>query len=166
MTPRFAIRPAARRGAALAALLSAAAALGACSGGLHGFGSKRAPDTVVNPDAYPADYRKQIATLLTMNLHDRADFRGAFIAAPALKPVAESQTPHYVVCVLLTGHNDKRTKAVVYLEGRPNEFVDATPAQCDGAAYQPFGELDYEQPDKYNGRQQVGSGDPSTRDVP
>jgi hypothetical protein len=157
-----------RRFAAVTALLLAAGALGDCSGGINGFGSfgKKPAEIVVNPDPYPANYRKQVATLLTMNLHDRADFRGAFIAAPALKPVAESQTPHYVVCVLLTGHNDKRSKAVVYLEGRPNEFIDATPQQCDGVAYQPFAELDYEQPDKYNGRQQVGSGDPSTRDVP
>jgi hypothetical protein len=165
MTTRFAKPPAARRRASVAALLLAAGALGACSGGLPGFGSKRAPDVVVNPDTYPADYRRQIANMLVMNLRDRADFRGAFIAAPALKPVADGQTPHYVVCVLLTGHNDKRNKAVVYLEGRPNEFIDATPQQCDGAAYAPFTELEYEQPDR-NDRRQVGSGDPAQRDVP
>jgi hypothetical protein len=166
MTNRFAVRPAARRGAAFAALLLAAGALGACSGGLAGLGSKRAPAPVVDPNAYPADYRRQIATLLVMNLHDRADYRGAFIAAPALKPVAESQTQHYVVCVLLTGHNDKRNKAVVYLEGRPNQFIDATPQQCDGAAYQPFTELESEVPDRNDRRQLIGSGDPATRDVP
>ena len=165
MTNRFAVRPAARRGAAVAAVLLAAGALGACSGGLHGFGSKRAPETVVDPNAYPANYRQQIATVLTMNLKDRADFHGAFIAPPALKPVAESQTEHYVVCVLLTGHNDKRNKAVVYLEGRPNQFIDATPQQCDGAAYQPFTELEGERPERYNSRQ-VSPGDPASRDVP
>jgi hypothetical protein len=165
MTKRCAVRRGARRGAAVAALLLAAVALGACSGGLAGFGSKRAPAAVVNPDPYPADYRRQIATVLTMNLHDRADFRGAFIAPPALKAVAESQNQHYVVCVLLTGHNDKRNKAVVYLEGKPNQFIDATPAQCDGAAYQPFTELEGERPDRYNSRQ-VAPGDPASRDVP
>jgi hypothetical protein len=165
MTNRFAVRPAARRGAALAAVLLAAGALGACSGGFHGFGAKRAPEAVVDPNAYPANYRQQISTLLVMNLKDRADFHGAFIAPPALKPVAESQTPHYVVCVLLTGHNNKRNKAVVYLDGRPNEFIDATPEQCDGAAYQPFPELEGERPDRYNSRQ-VAPGDPASRDVP
>jgi hypothetical protein len=166
MTSRFPILPAARRGAAVAALLLAASVLGACSGGgFGGFGKKREPDMVVNPDSYPADYRKQIAILLKTNLQERADFHGAFIAPPALKPVAGGATQHYVVCVLLTGHNDKRTKAVVYLEGRPNEFVDATPQQCDGVAFQPFTELDYEEPERYNIRP-VGSGDPSTRDVP
>jgi hypothetical protein len=163
MTNRRAVRPAARRGKAFAAVLLAAGALGACSGGLHGFGAKPAP--VVDPNAYPADYRRQIATLLTMNLKDRADFHGAFIAPPALKPVAESQTPHYVVCVLLTGHNDKRNKAVVYLDGRPNEFIDATPEQCDAAAYQPYPELEGERPDRYNAKQ-VNPGDPANRDVP
>jgi hypothetical protein len=150
------------------ALLLAATLLAACSGGLSGlgsFGSKPAPATVVDPDPYPADYRRQVATLLTTNLRNRADFRGALIAAPALKPVAGGQSPHYVVCVQLTGNNDRRTKAVVYLEGKPNEFVDATPEQCAGAAYQPFGELVYEQPDR-NDRRQIGSGDPAHRDVP
>jgi hypothetical protein len=151
--------------ATVTALLLAASLLGACSGGFSGFGSKPAPAIVVNPDPYPAAYRQQVATLLVMNLHDRADFRGALIAPPALKPVAGGQNPHYVVCVQLTGHNDRRTKAVVYLEGKPNEYVDATPQQCDGAAYQPFTELPYEQPDR-NDRKQVGSGDPSHRDVP
>lgn len=140
--------------------------LAACSGGLSGlgsFGSKPAPATVVDPDPYPANYRQQVASVLIMNLTDRADFRGAQIAAPALKPVANGQAQHYVVCVLLTGRNDPRAKAVVYLEGRPNEFVDATPEQCGGAAYQPYPELIYEQPDR-NDRRQVGSGDPSQRD--
>ena len=153
-----------RGSATVTALLVTAALLAACSGGFSGFGSKRAPAAVVNPDAYPAAYHQQVATLLVMNLSDRADFRGALIAAPALKPVAGGQTPHYVVCLQFTGHNDRRTKAVVYLEGKPNEFVDATPEECDGVAYQPFTELAYEQPDR-NDRRQVGSGDPSQRDV-
>lgn len=152
-----------RASATITALLLSAGFLGACSGGFGGFGSKPAPATVVNPDPYPAAYRQQVATLLTTNLRDRADFRGALIAAPALKPVANGQSPHYVVCLQLTGHNDRRTKAVIYLEGKPNEFVDATPEQCGGAAYQPFTELAYEQPDR-NDRPQVGSGDPSQRD--
>jgi hypothetical protein len=168
MTNGFASCAAMRCGARITALLLAPFVLAACSGGINGFGSfgkKSAPEIVVNPDPYPANYRKQVATMLTTHLTNRADYRGAFIAPPALKPVAEGETQHYVVCVLLTGHNDKRAKAVAFLEGRPNQFVDATPQQCDGAAYQPFTELDYEQPDKYEGRQ-VGSGDPSTRDVP
>jgi hypothetical protein len=157
-----------RRSATVTALLLGASLLGACSGGLSGFGgfgSKPAPATVVNADPYPANYRQQVATLMTMNLTDRADFRGALIAAPALKPVAGGEAQHYVVCLQFTGHNDRRTKAVVYLEGKPNEFVDATPEECGGAAYQPFTELPYEQPDR-NDRRQVGSGDPSQRDVP
>ncbi len=159
-------RPDMRGPATVTALLLAASVLAACSGGLSGlgsFGSKPAPAVVVNPDPYPATYRQQVATLLVMNLHDRADFRGAMIAPPALKPVAGGQNPHYVVCVALTGRNDRRTKAVVYLEGKPNEYVDATPQQCDGAAYQPFTELTYEQPDRSD-RREVGSGDPSQRD--
>src|ERR1051326_8673688 len=144
-----------------AGVLAAASLLAACSGGLSSlgsFGSKPAPATVVNPDPYPANYRQQVASVLIMNLTDRADFRGAQIAAPALKPVANGQSPHYVVCVLLTGGNVRRAKAVVYLEGRPNAFVDATPEQCGDAAYQPYTELIYEKPER-NNRRQVGPGD-------
>ena len=153
------------RGSATVTALLVAALLAACSGGFGGFGSKPAPATVVNPDPYPANYRQQVASVLIMNLTDRADFRGALIAPPALKPVANGQSQHYVVCLQLTGHNERRTKVVIYLEGKPNEFLDATPEQCAGAAYQPYTELPYEQPDR-NDRRQVGSGDPSHRDVP
>jgi len=157
-----------RKPAAVTAVLLATSLLAACSGGLSGLGSlgsKPAPAPVVDPDPYPANYRQQVASVLIMNLRDRADFRDAQIAAPALKPIANGQTQHYVVCVVLAGRNDRRTKAVVYLEGRPNAFVDATPEQCGGAVYQPFTELVYEQPER-NDRRQVGSGDPAHRDVP
>jgi hypothetical protein len=113
--------------------------------GCSGFGRQK-PEPVVDPNAYPANYRTQIVTLLTTMLTDRADFRGALIAAPVLKPVGDSQ--HYVVCLQLNGHNQRRDKVVIYLAGAPNFFLDAKPEQCADAAYQPFKELEAETPDK------------------
>ncbi len=130
--------------------LLAALALAGCSGGFGGFGGPKRPQPVatVDPNLYPANYRNQIAMLLRTTLTDRADFNGALIAAPALKPVADSPNLHYVVCLQLTGRNERTTKAVIYLGGDPTQYVDATPQQCADAAYQPFTELQYAKPEK------------------
>jgi hypothetical protein len=127
--------------------LLTALALGGCGGKSLFGGPKQAPPAV-DPNAYPANYRQQIATMLTTVLTDRADFHRALIAPPELKTVAESSTQHYVVCVQLNGRNQPRSKAVVYLDGVPTQFIDATPEQCTGVAYQSFTELELETPQK------------------
>jgi hypothetical protein len=132
----------------LATGLLLAAALAGC-GSLNFWGSNSAqPAAAVDPNLYPANYRMQIARLLATLLKDRADFYGAVISPPALKPVADSPNPHYVVCVQLDGHNVQRDKVVIYLAGQPTQFIDATPQQCGDAAYQPFTELQTVKPEK------------------
>jgi hypothetical protein len=130
--------------------LLAAAALAGCSGGFHGFGGpKSAPAAAeVDPNLYPSNYRVQIASMLVNVLTDRAEFHGAFIAPPALKPVADSANLHYVVCLQFTAHGEQKTKMVLYLAGAPTQYVDATPQQCGDAAYQPFPELEAQLPHK------------------
>jgi len=130
-------------------LLLVALALAGCSGGgMFGGPKSNQPPAVVDPNAYPANYRKQIATMLATLLTERADFHGALIAQPELKPVPGSSTPHYVVCVQLNGHNRQRTKVTIFLGGDPTQFIDATPEQCTGVAYQSFTELELETPQK------------------
>jgi hypothetical protein len=90
----------------------------------------------------------QVAHLLSTLLKDRADFYGAVISPPMLKPVPSSPNQHYVVCVQLNGHNVQRNKVVVYLAGQPTQFIDSGPQQCGDAAYQPFGELQTVKPEK------------------
>ena len=116
-------------GALLPAVLSAA-----------GCSKKDDPQVAADSNAFPANYRKDIAKFLTQSLTNRADFRGAMISEPAMKPVEDSQ--HYVVCVQFNPNSPIKTKAVVFLGGRMTQFVDSTPAQCADAAYQPFKELD------------------------
>ena len=117
-------------------LIMAAGALAACSG----FGkNQQAP--AADPNVFPANYRSTLVALLRKSLTDRADFRGALISEPALKPVGESR--HYVVCVQVNPRSvTKTTKAAVYLSGQMTQFIDATPEQCADAVYQPFKELD------------------------
>lgn len=103
-------------------------------------GSKPAqPQPAADPNAYPADYRTQIVAFLRQSLTDRADFRGALISAPALKPIADSQ--RYMVCVQVNGRGQAKIKVAIYLGGLMTQFIDATD-QCTGVAYLPFRELE------------------------
>ena len=65
----------------------------------------------------------------------------AMIAQPALKPVADSPNLHYVVCLQFNDRTEHRNKVVLFLGGTPTQYIDATPQQCDAAAYGPFPEL-------------------------
>jgi hypothetical protein len=119
------------------AVLLTAVSIAGCSG-------TPKPGPITDPNLFPADYKDQIATYLTTTLTERADFHTSLIAPPALKPVGPSQ--HYVVCVQLNGFNQHKDKAVIYLNGFINQYVDATPEQCAGAAYVPFKELAAQSP--------------------
>jgi len=119
-------------------LLTAMLALAGC--GSFG-GSKPKLDIVVNPNVFPTNYRKQIADLLTLQLTNPVEFRNALISQPVVKPVAEGTDPHYVVCLQYPNRTEHSIKVVVFLEGAPTQYVDATPQQCSDAAYGPFPEL-------------------------
>jgi hypothetical protein len=94
---------------------------------------------MVDANAFPANYKDDIATFLTTVLSDNADFRNSMISPPVLKPVGQNQ--HYVACLLLNGRNQHKEKAIIYFAGHINQFVDATPDECSGVDYQPFPEL-------------------------
>jgi hypothetical protein len=102
-------------------------------------GCSNTPKPAADANVLPTDYRNQIATYLGQVVTDRADFRNSMIGAPVLKPVGAGE--HYIVCVMLNGHNQHKEKIVIYLGTNINQFVDATPGQCADAAYQPFKEL-------------------------
>jgi hypothetical protein len=112
------------------ALLLASLAIAGCS---------NTPKPAADANVLPTDYRNQIATYLGQVVIDRADFRSSMIGAPVLKQVGASE--HYIVCVMLNGHNQHKEKVVIYLGANINQFVDAAPGQCADAAYQPFKEL-------------------------
>jgi hypothetical protein len=97
------------------------------------------PEAATVPSVLPTDYRNQIATYLSQLLPDRSDFRTSLIGTPVLKQVGAGE--HYIVCVMLNGHNQHKEKVVIYLGTNINQFVDAAPGQCANAAYQAFKEL-------------------------
>jgi len=130
---------------AVSATLLAATTVAGCSGGFGG-PKRDNPAPAVDANAFPTNYRSQIVTMLTSQLTDRADYHGALIAPPVLKPVGENQ--HYVVCLQFNGHNEHKNKVVYYLGGIPTQFIDATPQLCGDAAYQPFPELEAMTPSK------------------
>ena len=113
-------------------LVMAAVALGGCSA--------RKEQQAVDPNALPTNYRSTLVAFLRQSLTNRADFRGAMISEPALKPVGPSQ--HYVVCIQFNPRSQIKTKAAVFLSGQMTQFIDASPEQCADAVFSPFKELD------------------------
>src|SRR5581483_4124378 len=101
--------------------------------------SNKQKENVVETGVMPPNYRNEIAGFLATQLSDNADFRNSLLAPPVLKQAGANQ--HYVACVELNGHNQHKEKAVIYLAGSINQYVDATPEECGGAAYGPFPEL-------------------------
>lgn len=116
----------------------AAALIALMLAGCSGFGGSK-KDVATDPNAYPANYRKQIADFLRQSLSNRADFRGALIAAPMLVPIGTN--PRYIVCVQLRGSGVVKSKVAIYFAAQLAQFVDSTPEQCGSAAYTPFTEL-------------------------
>ena len=120
----------ARRGTAVFAVL----AVCACAG--H---DKPKP---VEENAYPADYRTQVADLARRQFGGNA--RDAYIAEPVLKTSLPTQ--RYVACVRFNtadGGTSKGYKlyAAYFYAGKITQIVTATVEECDKAAFLPFAEL-------------------------
>ena len=122
-----------------AAMKAARTATGLLLASLTIAGCSNTPKPEVDANVMPTDYRNQVATYLGQVVTDRADFRSSMIGSPVLKQVGANE--HYIVCVMLNGHNQHKEKIVIYLGPNINQFIDATPGQCADAAYQPFKEL-------------------------
>lgn len=101
--------------------------------------TKPKQEVAIDPNAYPSDYRGQIVEFLRQSLTDRADFRGAMISPPALKPIGDSQ--RYMVCVQFHGRSLIKTRVAIYIQGQMSQFIDATD-QCNGVPYEPFKDLE------------------------
>jgi hypothetical protein len=123
------------RAGAWTGLMLAGLAVAACSGSSN---SKPAP--VVDPNVLPAQYQLLIAKYLRTELTDQANYHGALISQPAIKPVGSSN--RYVVCLRFNGNSQIKDKVAVFLSGSITQFVTATPEQCGDAQYQPFRELE------------------------
>jgi hypothetical protein len=101
-------------------------------------------DPKLEENIYPASYKTQIAGLVRRQLEDPANIRDAYVAEPVLK--TSSLTTRYVACFRMNAKEDGnysgvKEKAAFFFNGQITQIVDATPALCGGALYQPFPEL-------------------------
>jgi hypothetical protein len=120
--------------ACTAALL--ATALAACSS------FSPPPANAVDPNLYPANYKATVLTFLQTNPFGLTGALSAELSPPALKAFgAESRDSRYVACMRVAGPDWRKEKMAVFYGGEINQFVDASEAACQGAAYAPFPEL-------------------------
>jgi len=114
-----------------------AAALAACS---H---TKEKP---VDPNLFPANYKREILDTMTGMLTDPTNVRDAFISDPLLTPVDKEQ--RYTVCVRYNARDASRrymgsTDRIGYFYGgHLNQLIEASAGQCAAVAYKPFPELE------------------------
>jgi len=101
-------------------------------------------------NAYPTNYKSDIAAGMHAYLNDPTGIRDAAIAAPALKAASMTMPSRYVVCLRFnakksaTVYAGVQNVAAVFLGGRFDQFID-TPKEvqelCADATYAPFPEL-------------------------
>jgi len=94
----------------------------------------------IDPNLFPVDHRAKIVSILKVQLRDRSGYLGALISPPVLKPFGTEN--RYVACVRIVNGSKPGEKMAVFFGGELNQFVDAEPAVCAGAAYEPFRELE------------------------
>lgn len=129
-----------------AAMLAALAlALGACSSTSSWFSSS-SKEPAVDPNLFPADYRREILDTMQNSLIDPHLVREAAITDPQLRPVGTEQ--RYVVCVRANTRDaggrylGPKDRIAYFYGGHLNQLVDAAPEQCGKAAYKPYPELE------------------------
>jgi len=100
----------------------------------------------LDPNIVPTDYKQEIIDTLLKTLDDPTNVKDAYISAPVLTDVASGK--RYTSCVRYNARNGARhylgsTDQIAYFYGgHLNQLIDATPAQCGKAAYQPFPDLE------------------------
>ena len=113
--------------------------LAATLAGCSSFGFGQNDPKPVEPNLFPSGYKASIMTLVQTDPYGLVGVREASLSAPVLKPFGTES--RYVACVRAVGPDWRKEKAVIFFGGEINQFVDASPEQCGGAAYQPFPEL-------------------------
>lgn len=99
----------------------------------------------VEPNIFPASYRKEVLDTLVPLLGDPYHVRDAYISEPAL---TSGKDPRYVVCVRYNERDFNqrylgvKDRIAYFFGGKLNQLIDATPEQCGKAAYKPFTELE------------------------
>jgi hypothetical protein len=91
-------------------------------------------------------YKTDVLALMRTYLNDPTGVRDAFISAPALKPV--DNTERYSSCLRYTTRKDggqyapSKDSMVIFRGGRVDRIIDNAREACKDAAYEPFPELE------------------------
>jgi hypothetical protein len=118
-------------------LLACVPLLAACAGG---------KDVPVNPNLYPADFKKEVLLTMPKLLRDPAHVRDAGLSDPVLRQAGKEQ--RYTVCVRANSRAEDgsypgvKDRIGYFYGGHLNQLVEATPEQCGNAVYKPFPELE------------------------
>ena len=96
----------------------------------------------------PGDYRADILAFMRTYLNDPGGVRGAFVSPPALQAFDGSR--RYISCLRYNARKSNGQYAgskdvvVLFQDGRLDRIVEHASAKeaCEGAAYQPFPELE------------------------
>ncbi|HWM48645.1 MAG TPA: hypothetical protein VNR11_17200 [Xanthobacteraceae bacterium] len=100
----------------------------------------------IDPNLFPADYKKEVIETVMKLLDDPTNIREAAISEPVLQPVGG--VPRYVGCVRFNPRNYNHDyiglveRIGYYYGGHLNQLLKAEPGQCSFATYQPFPELE------------------------
>lgn len=119
-------------------------ALAACSSTPSWLGGGE--EKAVDPNIFPADYRREILDTMRSALTDVNKVRDAGISDPQL--VAIDQEQRYAVCVRANSRDEygrypgPKDRIGYFYGGHITQLIDAKPEQCARAAYKPFPELE------------------------
>ncbi len=133
------------KGIAARACLLATLSLALAACGSSWFGSDK-KDVIVDPNLFPANYRKEIIDTMRSVLVDPNKVQNAGITDPFLAKAGADQ--RYVVCVRYNardsfGHYQGPKDRIGYFwAGHLNQLVDPPGDQCAKAPYKPFPELE------------------------
>jgi len=100
----------------------------------------------VDPTMFPARYRADIVAFMRPTLENPGKVKDAYIAEPALRPVAGK--PIYVTCVRFNSRDNanvyfgERTRMVLFLTGRISQVLPGDPQICSSLSYQRYPELE------------------------
>jgi hypothetical protein len=107
--------------------------------GCSEFGQWGKPDKPVDPNVYPANYKKDVLAYVKAHPAEMLNAREASISAPALTQFGGES--RFFACLRVNGPDWRKDKMLIFYSGGINQFIDAESGQCGAAPYQPFPEL-------------------------
>jgi hypothetical protein len=119
--------------------------LAACASGERDYSGPETTRGGVAVNVFPDNYRAEILAYQRSYLNDPTGIRSAAITQPALRKVGSVE--RYAVCVRFNAkaaggtYTGVREHLVIFLAGKLDQMA-ATREECNGAAYEPFPELE------------------------